>query len=74
MTKLFQIVNESFINDDAIELVSGVLERLRKGETIAVAVVEVLSAGGVGTHYSKSDKYHQLNSGVARLAARLALD
>ena len=61
-------------NSDAIALIEGTLERLRSGETVAVAVVEVLADGAVVTHYSESEYYHQLNSGAARLAARLALD
>lgn len=60
------------INDDAVHLIEDVLERLRRGESIAVAVVEVMKAGNVATAYCKSQSYHHLNSGAARLAARLA--
>jgi hypothetical protein len=61
------------VNSDAIALVEGTLERLKSGKVIAVAVVEVeADSGSVGTHYSKADSYHHLNSGAARLAARLA--
>lgn len=62
------------INLDAIELLEGTLARLRRGESVAVALVEVFANGGVGTAYCKSNHYHQLNSGAARLAARLAVD
>lgn len=61
-------------NGDAIELAEGLLERLRSGEAIAVAFVEVGADGSVGTAYSKSSSYHLLNSGAARLASRLAID
>lgn len=62
------------VNDDAIELVEGLLERLRSGDALAVAIVEVRRDREVATAYSASDQYHYLNSGAARLAARLALD
>lgn len=61
-------------NDDAIQLVEGLLERLRSGEALAVAIVEVQKGGNVATAFSKGLHYHALNSGAARLAARLALD
>lgn len=61
-------------NEDAIQLVEGVLERLRSGEVLAVAVVEVQKGGNVATAFSKATHYHALNSGAARLAAQLALD
>lgn len=60
------------VNSDAIELVEEVLSHLRSGEAVAVAIVEVLKAGNVATSYCASQSYHQLNSGAARLAARLA--
>lgn len=75
--EVFQIVkNEAApaINEEAIELVEGVLERLKTGKSLAIAIVEVYSTNEVGTAYSKSNKYHHLNSGAARLAARLAVD
>lgn len=66
--------NEAMVNSDAVELVEGLLERLRSGEAVAVALVEVQKGNVVATAFSKSMYYHQLNSGAARLAARLALD
>jgi hypothetical protein len=63
------------VNADAIELVEGMLERLKAGEVVAVAVVEVLQDRAVANHYSKSaDCYHHLMSGVARLHARMAIE
>ena len=60
------------VNEDAVQMIEGLLERLRSGEAVAVAVVEVMKAGTVATAYSTSFSYHQLNSGAARLASRLA--
>ncbi len=62
------------VNADAIELIEGTLERLKSGEVVAVAVVEVLREAGVANHYSQSDRYFELMAGVARLQARLAVD
>lgn len=63
-------------NDDAIALVEGLLERLKAGEAVSVAVVEVLKSKTVATAWSDSPdgNYHLLNSGVARLAHRLAAE
>jgi len=60
------------VNREAIELAEEVLERLRSGETIAFAVIEVRKARTVGTAYVAADQYHLLNSGAARLAVRIA--
>lgn len=60
------------VNEDGVKLIEGLLERLRSGEAVAVAVVEVMKAGTVATAYSASSSYHQLNSGAARLSSRLA--
>jgi hypothetical protein len=64
------------INLDAIEIIEGLLERFKSGHSVALAVVEVMAEedAGVATIYSKSNKYHQLCSGCARLATRIALD
>lgn len=59
-------------NQDAIELCEGVLERLRSGESVAFGFVEVLRGHRVVTGWSKSEVYHLLNSGAARLANRIA--
>lgn len=62
------------VNADAIEIVEGLLERLKAGEVVAVAIVEVLREAGVANHYSQSNRYFELMAGVARLHARLAVD
>lgn len=60
-------------NMDAIELVQTALDALRSGNVIAVAVVMVdKDMRTVSTGWSRSKAYHQLNSGAARLSARLA--
>lgn len=56
----------------AIDLVSGLLERLKSGECVAAAIVDVSPDGGVGTGWSKSQHHHLLTSGAATLAWRLA--
>ena len=68
--------SQPYINSDAIEIIEGLLERFKSGQSVALAVVEVMAeeAKGVATIYSTSDRYHQLCSGCARLAARIALD
>jgi hypothetical protein len=62
------------VNADAIGLIEDVLERLIAGETVAVAVVEVRKARTVATAYTAGEHYHTLNSGCARLAARIATE
>lgn len=65
------------INHDAIEMVEGLLERLKSGETYSVALVEVYAdSNTVATAWSKGGggQFHQLNSGVSILAYRLAKD
>jgi len=63
-------------NTEALKLVEDVAERLRSGESIAVALIEVRKGRTVATAWSQppDGAYHLLNSGAARLAARLALD
>jgi hypothetical protein len=62
------------INADAVELVSGTLERLQKGIVVAVAIVEVYANGDVATHASTNNRYHHLLSGISRLMARMAME
>lgn len=74
--KLYQITKAPpYINNEAIQLVEELLYRLKSGQSIAVGLAEVYADGStVATAYSKSDVYHQLCSGCARLASRIALD
>lgn len=62
------------VNTEAVDLIERMLERVRSGEVVAVALVEVKRGGVVATAYSNSrtGHYHGLNSGAARLAHRLA--
>lgn len=60
------------VNKDALCLAEETVERLKRGEVIAVAIIEVRKAGTVATAVSKSSCYHALNSGAARLASHLA--
>lgn len=63
------------INHDAIQLMEGVLDRLRSGEVVAVGLVEVKQRGVVGTAYSAGTGwYHELSSGAATLAVRFATE
>lgn len=70
------LVNTHTVNQDAIELVSGLLDRLKSGESVAVALVEVKADHNtVATAYSKSDRaYHLMCSGCARLLTRISQD
>lgn len=70
--KLSLVADE--VNTEAVELLSGLLERVRGGESVAVAIVEVRRGGVVSTAFanSHSGAYHALNSGAARLASRLS--
>lgn len=70
MAKLHTLETQN--NGDAIELCEGLLERLRNGDSVAVAFVEVKRSRVVATAWSKSDTFHFLNSGAAILAARIA--
>lgn len=74
--KVTLIPQSSKTNDDAIALVEGLLERLKAGEAISVAIVEVLKGRTVTTAWADSPdgNYHLLNSGAARLAHRLAAE
>lgn len=65
---------EATVNQDAVEIVEGILARLKDGTTQAVAFVEVKASSGVATGWSgaKLGWYHQLRSGAARLLARLS--
>jgi hypothetical protein len=60
------------VNDDALRLVEETLARVKAGEVVAVAIVEVRLAGSVATAFSRSECYHKLNSGCARLAVAMA--
>lgn len=61
------------VNEDAIGLVEEVLARLKAGETLSLAVIEVKKQRTVGIAWSVNENYHELMSGAARLQARLAL-
>lgn len=69
-----ELVNITEPNAHALELIEACAERLRSGESIAVALVEVRKGRTVGSAWSEAPdgSYHLLNSGVARLAHRLA--
>lgn len=62
----------SLVSEDALELAEQVLARIRSGETVSLAVVEVRKDRSVACAWSQGDSYHRLNSGAARLANRLA--
>lgn len=61
-------------NQDAIQVLEGILERLRSGESLAIAYVEVRQMGSVATGWADhpTGRYHFLCSGAARLLSRLA--
>jgi hypothetical protein len=60
------------VNEPAAELLNEVMERIASGETVAIALIEVRKGHSVATDWSENGQYHLLNSGAARLAARLA--
>lgn len=68
-----QKVVHLFANKSALEMVEAVASRLRSGESVGVAIVEIGRDRSVAYGW-QADHYHLLNSGVARLAAKLALD
>lgn len=57
---------------DVIRALTEMLERAQRGEIIALAAVEVNPARCATTQYICGTGYHTLNSGVARLAHRIA--
>jgi hypothetical protein len=59
-------------SQEAIELVDGVLARLKSGESVAAAIVEVKPGGLVAQGWSGGPYHHELSSGAATLAWRLA--
>jgi hypothetical protein len=67
-------VRASVVNADAVGLLEEHLAKVRAGEVVAVGLVAVYASGAVGVATSDGDEYHRLNSGAARLAARLALE
>ena len=72
--KDFKVIKENMeINDAAIETVSGLLERLKSGEALAVAFVEAKKGGLVSTYSNFGiDQYHHIVSGCTRLTQRVA--
>lgn len=64
-----------YVNEEAVRGVEALLERLRSGETVALALVEVRRANTVADGFFNSEMghYHLLMSGSARLHARLAM-
>ena len=62
----------ALVSEDALELAEQILARVRNGETVGLAVVEVRRDRSVACAWSQGDSYHRLNSGAARLANRLA--
>lgn len=63
---------ENARNVEAIKMCEGVLQRLKAGDSVAFAYVEVMRGHNVATGYSGGTTYHLLNSGAARLAHRIA--
>jgi hypothetical protein len=66
------VVEHNEINEVAVQEVEGLLERLKSGDSTAVGVVEVKRGNYVATFYVAGRHYHELNSGAARLANRIA--
>lgn len=60
------------LDKKVIAIIQIALERALSGDTVGVAIVEVSRTRSVTASYSSSSSYHYLNSGVARLAHRLA--
>lgn len=58
---------------DVIELLLNLLDRARKGELVAFAMVSVNPNGTVGTAWANSDgsHHHELASGTLTLASRI---
>lgn len=67
---IVQIKDE--VRPEVIEFLEAALERARSGDIIGVALVEVSKGRDVAFDHV-GESYHLLNSGAARLAARLAI-
>ena len=67
-------VAERPVQQKVLTLAEEVLARVKSGQTVALAVVEVLPAGDVAIQTAHEGRYHYLNSGAARLAAHLATE
>lgn len=61
------------INKQAIEIVEILLANLQSGAVVAIGIVGVRNSGEVTTAYSHTTQFHQLNSGAAILANRIAM-
>lgn len=61
-------------NPELVPYIEEILERAKRGEVVAVGVVEVERGGRVAVGFCHMNQYHQLNSGAARLSARLATE
>jgi hypothetical protein len=59
------------IRHEMLELAESLLARVRAGTVVALAIVAV-HRDGVEISIAGGDYYHDLNSGAARLAHRLA--
>jgi hypothetical protein len=60
------------IRPEVVELAESLLARVRAGAVVALAIVEAHRDGRVDIWAAAGDHYHDLNSGAARLAHRLA--
>lgn len=58
---------------DILEILEGLMERVKSGDTIGIGFVEATTAGGVRTAFVGKKCYHQLSSGASTLAFRLAM-
>lgn len=62
-------------NPELVPYIEEILERAKRGEITAIATVEVERGGYVASGLCNDGKsYHALNSGAARLSARLATE
>lgn len=57
---------------ELVEFVEEILARVKAGKVIAIGTAEVEQGGKVAVGFCHKNHYHQLNSGAARLSARLA--
>lgn len=61
------------VNQEAASMASELMTRIQSGDVTDIGLITVSRGGYVGTAFSTQERYHSLNSGVATLAARLAM-
>ena len=74
MTNIVELPKPNRTNLSALEMAQELVEHIKAGEVVALAIVAVHADRAVSTGYTIGDlgTYHPLHSGAARIAHQLA--